>query len=159
MDAYREDGTFVVHLDLPGVSADTIDLTVEQNVLTVHAERKPPVGDAAERVVDERSYGVFSRQLFLGETLDSDQLTADYNAGVLTLKIPIAEKAKPRKVEISGGGDRRRSTHERGSGQLAVRVDEKGGDPCQLSPATPYVHSPRAPSRASPSPVQPSARP
>jgi HSP20 family protein len=107
MDAYREDGTFVVHLDLPGVSADSIDLTVEQNVLTVHAERKPPVADAAERVVDERSYGVFSRQLFLGETLDSDQLTADYDAGVLTLKIPIAEKAKPRKVEISGGGERK----------------------------------------------------
>jgi len=107
MDAYREDGTFVVHLDLPGVSADSIDLTVEQNVLTVHAERKPPVGDGAERVVDERSYGVFSRQLFLGDTLDSDQLTADYTAGVLTLKIPIAEKAKPRKVEITGSADRK----------------------------------------------------
>ena len=108
MAAYREDGTFVVHLDLPGVSADSIDLTVEQNVLTVHAERKPPVDDAAERVVDERSYGVFSRQLFLGDTLDSDQLTADYDAGVLTLKIPIAEKAKPRKVEVSGGEDRKK---------------------------------------------------
>jgi HSP20 family protein len=107
MDAYREDGTFVVHLDLPGVSADTIDLTVEQNVLTVHAERKPPVGDGAERIVDERSYGVFSRQLFLGDTLDSDQLTADYTSGVLTLKIPIAEKAKPRKVEITGSADRK----------------------------------------------------
>lgn len=107
MDAYRENGTFVVHLDLPGVSADSIDLTVEQNVLTVHAERKPPVGDSAERVVDERSYGVFSRQLFLGDTLDSDQLTADYTAGVLTLKIPIAEKAKPRRVEIRGGADRK----------------------------------------------------
>jgi HSP20 family protein len=107
MDAYREDGNFVVHLDLPGVSADTIDLTVEQNVLTVHAERKPPVGDGAERVVDERSYGVFSRQLFLGETLDADRLTADYEAGVLTLRIPIAEKAKPRKVEIRGATDRK----------------------------------------------------
>lgn len=106
MDAYREDHTFVVHLDLPGVSADAIDLTVEQNVLTVHAERKPPVADHAERVVDERPYGVFSRQLFLGDTLDSDQLTADYTAGVLTLRIPIAEKAKPRRVEVSGGEDR-----------------------------------------------------
>ena len=108
MDAYRDDNTFVVHLDLPGVSTDSIDLTVEQNVLTIHAERKPPAGDAAERVVDERSYGVFSRQLFLGDTLDSEQLTADYEAGVLTLKIPIAEKAKPRKVEISGGGERKK---------------------------------------------------
>src|SRR4051794_6549068 len=76
MTAYREDGSFVVHLDLPGVSRDAIDLTVEQNVLTVHAERKPPVGDSAERVVDERGYGVFSRQLFLGETLDVDRLSA-----------------------------------------------------------------------------------
>lgn len=102
MTAYRDNGSFVVHLDLPGASADSIDLTVEQNVLTVHAERKPPAGDA-ERVVDERSYGVFSRQLFLGETLDADQLTANYDAGVLTLRIPVAEKAKPRKVEISAG--------------------------------------------------------
>ncbi|HET9501027.1 MAG TPA: Hsp20/alpha crystallin family protein, partial [Marmoricola sp.] len=86
----------------PGASADSIDLTVEQNVLTVHAERKPPAGDA-ERVVDERSYGVFSRQLFLGETLDADQLSANYDAGVLTLRIPVAEKAKPRKVEITAG--------------------------------------------------------
>jgi HSP20 family protein len=102
MTAYRDNGSFVVHLDLPGASAESIDLTVEQNVLTVHAERKPPAGDA-ERVVDERSYGVFSRQLFLGETLDADQLTANYDAGVLTLRIPIAEKAKPRKVEITAG--------------------------------------------------------
>jgi len=108
MDAYREDGTFVVHLDLPGVSADSIDLTVEQNVLTIHAERKPPVGDGAERVIDERTYGVFSRQLFLGDTLDSDHLAADYTAGVLTLRIPVAEKAKPRKVEISGSDDRKK---------------------------------------------------
>jgi HSP20 family protein len=108
MDAYRENGSFVVHLDLPGVTVDSIDLTVEQNVLTIHAERKPPVGDSSERVVDERAYGVFSRQLFLGDTLDADQLSANYEAGVLTLTIPIAERAKPRKVEITGAeGDRR----------------------------------------------------
>jgi HSP20 family protein len=106
MTAYREDDSFVVQLDLPGASADSIDLTVEQNVLTVHAERKPPAGDA-ERVVDERSYGVFSRQLFLGETLDADRLTAQYDAGVLTVRIPVAEKAKPRKVEISAGSSAR----------------------------------------------------
>ena len=107
MDAYRENGSFVVHLDLPGVNADSIDLTVEQNVLTVHAERKPPAGESAERVVAERSYGVFSRQLFLGDTLDADQLTAGYDAGVLTLTIPIAEKAKPRRVQINAGSDQR----------------------------------------------------
>jgi HSP20 family protein len=103
MTAYREDSSFVVHLDLPGVSPDSIDLTVEQNVLTVHAERKPPAVDSAERVVDERSYGVYSRRLFLGESLESDQVTASYDAGVLTLTIPIAEAAKPRKVEITTG--------------------------------------------------------
>ena len=102
MTAYRDNSSFVVPLDLPGVSADSIDLTVEQNVLTVHAERKPPAGET-ERVVDERSYGVFSRQLFLGETLDAEQVAASYEAGVLTLRIPIAEKAKPRKVEITAG--------------------------------------------------------
>jgi HSP20 family protein len=107
MDAYREDGNFVVHLDLPGVTPDSIDLTVEQNVLTVHAERKAPPGDSAEKVVDERPYGVFSRQLFLGETLDTDRLNASYDAGVLTITIPIAEKAKPRRIEVSGGGERK----------------------------------------------------
>jgi HSP20 family protein len=107
MDAYRDNSSFVVHLDLPGVDADSIDLTVEQNVLTVHAERKPPVGESAERVVAERSYGVFSRQLFLGETLDTEHLTASYDAGVLTLTIPVAEQAKPRKVQVSGGSARK----------------------------------------------------
>ena len=107
MDAYREGETFVVHLDLPGVTPDTIDLTVEQNVLTVRAERKPPLADTAERIVDERTHGVFSRQLFLGETLDADRLSASYDAGVLTITIPIAEKAKPRRVEVSGGSEHR----------------------------------------------------
>ncbi len=103
MDAYRDDDTFVVHLDLPGVDPGSIDLTVEQNVLSVHAERKRPLGDSAERVVAERSYGVFSRQLFLGDTLDTDRLTADYDAGVLTINIPIADRARPRKVEVTSG--------------------------------------------------------
>ncbi len=107
MDAYRDDDMFLVHLDLPGVDADSIDLTVERNVLTVHAERKPSVGDTAERVVAERTYGVFSRQLFLGDTLDVENLTADYDAGVLTIKIPVAEQAKPRKMEVSGGSGRK----------------------------------------------------
>lgn len=108
MDAYRDNSSFVVHLDLPGVDIDSIDLTVEQNVLTVHAERKPPTGDSAERVVSERTYGVFNRQLFLGDTLDTNNLSAGYDAGVLTITIPIAEQAKPRKVQISGGGSTRK---------------------------------------------------
>ena len=108
MDAYRRDGRFVVSLDLPGVDADSIDLTVERNVLTIHAERRAPLDENAERIVGERTHGTFSRQLFLGETLDVDALTASYDAGVLTIEIPVAEQAKPRKIQIgSGGSDRR----------------------------------------------------
>ena len=101
MTAYRDGDRFLVALDLPGIDPASIDLTVEQNVLTVHAERRAPESDGAERIVDERSYGVFSRQLFLGDTLDVDRMAAHYDQGVLTLTIPVAEKAKPRKVEIS----------------------------------------------------------
>ena len=109
MDAYREGNSFVIHLDLPGVDASSIDLTVEQNVLTVHAERKPAYANGVERVVAERAYGVFSRQLFLGDTLDADQLTASYDAGVLTIRIPVAEQAKPRKISITSNGEDRQA--------------------------------------------------
>lgn len=104
MDAYRDSGSFVVQLEIPGVDPESIDLTVEQNVLTIHAERKPIYANDVERVVAERSYGVFSRQLFLGDTLDADKLTASYDAGVLTIRIPVAEQAKPRKISISSNG-------------------------------------------------------
>ena len=103
MDAYRADEQFVVHFDLPGVDPSSIDLDVERNVLTVKAERTPTYGDDVELQVAERPRGVFSRQLFLGDTLDADRIEAHYDAGVLTLRLPIAEKAKPRKIEITGG--------------------------------------------------------
>ena len=103
MDAYRHDDTFVIHLDLPGIDPDSIDLTVERSVLTVHAERRRPADDDAERVVGERTYGVFSRQMFLGDTLEVDSLEADYTDGVLTVRIPVAEQAKPRRIEIAHG--------------------------------------------------------
>jgi HSP20 family protein len=108
MDAYREGDHFVVALDLPGVDADAIELDVERNVLTVKAERRPVnVGEQVEMQVAERPQGVFSRQLFLGDTLDPDHIAASYEHGVLTLRIPIAEKAKPRKISISVGDSRR----------------------------------------------------
>ena len=103
MDAYRAGEQFVVHFDLPGVDPASIDLDVEHNVLTVKAERTPTYGEDAELQVAERPRGVFSRQLFLGDTLDAERIEAHYDAGVLTLRIPIAEKAKPRKIEITGG--------------------------------------------------------
>jgi HSP20 family protein len=104
MDAYRDGEQFVVHFDLPGVDPSSIDLNVERNVLTVRAERTQNYGEDVELQVAERPRGVFSRQLFLGDTLDADRVEANYDAGVLTLRIPIAEKAKPRKIEITGGG-------------------------------------------------------
>ena len=104
MDAYRSGHDYVVQFDLPGVAPDSIDLDVERNVLTVKAERRPSYDEGAEVQVSERPRGVFSRQLFLGDTLDPDNIRADYDAGVLTLRVPIAEQAKPRKIEISGGG-------------------------------------------------------
>jgi len=100
IDAYRDGEAFVVHLDLPGVAADSIDVTVEQNVLTVHAERTRPSPEGVELLVAERPQGRFSRQLFLGETLDTDRLVASFDDGVLTLTIPVAERAKPRKVDV-----------------------------------------------------------
>lgn len=103
MDAYRAGEQFVVHFDLPGVDPASIDLDVEHNVLTVKAERTPIYGEDAELQVAERPRGVFSRQLFLGDTLNAERIEAHYDAGVLTLRIPIAEKAKPRKIQITGG--------------------------------------------------------
>jgi HSP20 family protein len=100
MDAYRHGEEFVVVFDLPGVTPDAIDVDVERNVLTVKAERRPAVTGDVEMQVSERPLGVFSRQIFLGDTLDTDHVQASYESGVLTLRIPIAEKAKPRKISI-----------------------------------------------------------
>jgi HSP20 family protein len=102
MDAYRDGETFVVHFDIPGVDPASIDLDVERNVLTVRAERTLPAPQGVEFQVSERPRGVFSRQLFLGDTLDVDHIDASYDAGVLTLRVPIAERAKPRKIAVSG---------------------------------------------------------
>ena len=106
IDAYRSGDEFVVQFDLPGVASDSIDLTVEKNVLTVHAERKRSLAEDTEMLVGERPFGVFSRQLFLGDTLDTDRIDAEYADGVLTLRLPMAEKAKPRRVPIGGATGR-----------------------------------------------------
>ena len=104
MDAYRAGDEYMVVFDLPGVPQDAIDLDVERNVLTVKAERRPlTVSEGVEMQVAERPLGVFSRQLFLGDTLDTERITAEYENGVLTVKIPVAAQAKPRKISISGG--------------------------------------------------------
>lgn len=109
IDAYRSGDEFVVMFDLPGVTADAIEVDVERNVLTVKAERRPTVHDGdVEMQVSERPLGVFSRQLFLGDTLDTDNIHAEYEAGVLSLRIPVAEQAKPRKIEVRRAGEDRK---------------------------------------------------
>jgi HSP20 family protein len=102
MDAWREGDVFQIEFDLPGVARESIDLDVERNVLTVRAERVPRNGDW-EMLASERPRGVFSRQLVLGDNLDLDGIEAHYDAGVLRLSIPVAERAKPRKIEVSAG--------------------------------------------------------
>ena len=101
MDAYREGDRFTIRFDMPGTDRDSIDLTVEQNVLTVRAERPEISTNGAEVIVAERPFGTFTRQVFLGDTLDADNLSADYTAGVLTLSIPVRESAKPRRIEVT----------------------------------------------------------
>jgi HSP20 family protein len=105
MDAWRDGERFVVEFDLPGVQTDSIDLDVERNVLTVRAER-PDLDPGREMVSAERPRGVFSRQLFLGENLDTDKIEAGYHDGVLRLTIPVAEKAKPRRITVAHDGER-----------------------------------------------------
>jgi HSP20 family protein len=110
MDAYRSGEEFVVEFDLPGVDPAAIELSVERNALTVKAERHPTTRDEhVELQVSERGHGRSSRQLFLGDALDLDRIRADYEAGVLTLRIPVAEKAKPRTISVSAGDRERRS--------------------------------------------------
>jgi HSP20 family protein len=102
-DAYRVGEEFVILFDLPGVDPDAIDIDVERNVLTVKAERRPvDVGGNAMVELSERPLGVFARQMFLGEALDTADIKASYDDGVLTLRIPVTERAKPRKIAISG---------------------------------------------------------
>jgi HSP20 family protein len=101
MDAWREGDTFVLEFDLPGVRPDSLDIDVERNVLTLRAERPARNGDW-EMLASERPSGVFSRQLVLGDNLDLERIQASYDAGVLRLQVPVAERAKPRKVEVSG---------------------------------------------------------
>ena len=100
MDAWREGDAFTIEFDLPGVAQESIDLDIERNVLTVRAERVARNGDW-EMLASERPRGVFSRQLVLGDNLDLEHIEAAYESGVLRLTVPVAERAKPRKIEIS----------------------------------------------------------
>ena len=100
MDAWRDGEEFVVEFDLPGIDEQSLDLDIERNVVTVRA-RRPDVDPGREMLATERPRGVFSRQLVLGDNLDTERIVASYHAGVLRLQIPVAERAKPRKIAIN----------------------------------------------------------
>ncbi|MFJ7967149.1 Hsp20/alpha crystallin family protein [Streptomyces sp. NPDC096324] len=107
MDAYRDGDQYVIAFDLPGLTPDALDIDVERNMLTLKAERRPlPRSENAQTELSERPLGVFSRQIVLADTLDTENILAEYEAGVLTLRIPIAERAKPRKVSVRSGEHR-----------------------------------------------------
>ena len=125
MDAYRRGDRFYVHLDLPGVDADSIDLTCERNVLTIRAERSFQGDQDDEILVSERPQGSFSRQIFVSEALDTDSIDASYDQGVLTLEIPVAEQAKPKRIEVSRGASGRETIE--GTGRLTSGEQESAG--------------------------------
>lgn len=106
MDAWRHGDEFVLEFDLPGVRAEDVDLDVERNVLTVKAERPIDDDQMSEMIAAERPRGVFSRQLVLGDNLDTERVQAEYDAGVLRLTIPVSEQAKPHKIEVASNGHR-----------------------------------------------------
>ncbi len=127
MDAYRRGEQFFVHFDLPGVDPSSIDLEVERNVLTVSAERFWEPEDGDDLIANERLQGSFRRQLLLGETLDSEQMSASYENGVLTLVIPVAKQAKARKVQVQTTGGRESIETNATEGGDAGGSDVDGG--------------------------------
>ena len=100
MEAFRRGDQFIVALDVPGMKPSDIDVTVERNVIEIDARRRPLRQEGDELIVDERPQGEFRRQLFLGDNLDPNKLSAVCDSGVLTLTIPVSEASKPRKIEI-----------------------------------------------------------
>jgi HSP20 family protein len=134
MDAWRDGDEFIVEFDLPGVGPDTLDLNIENNVVTVRAERAE-LDTSREMLASERPRGVFSRQLMLGNNLDTGRITADYRDGVLRLVIPAAEKAKPRKITVSHSDGAKAITKDEN------KVITEDGDPV-TKPATDREHAP-----------------
>ena len=104
MDAYRRGEEFLVHLDLPGINPETVEVTVENQVLTISLERRFEQREGDEIIVSERPQGRFSRQLRLGSTIDTDRIAASYQDGVLTITLPVSERARPRQVPVGRGG-------------------------------------------------------
>ena len=102
MDAYRDGDQLIVHFDIPGIDPDSLELNVENNVLTVKANRPRPQIEDSQWLVSERLHGTFTCQLHLSDGLDLDKIQADYDKGVLTIRVPVAKEAKTRRIEIGG---------------------------------------------------------
>jgi HSP20 family protein len=125
MECYRSGDTFYLHFDLPGIDPESLDVTAENNTLTVRAERRSVAPEGAAYVVSERPAGAYARQLVLGEGLDLDAIHADYRDGVLTLTVPVAEQAKPRRIEISRGKDSQTSIGSGGQKTISGESTER----------------------------------
>ena len=102
LDLYRTEDAVVLSVDLPGIDAGSIDVDVDGGILTVRAQRTAPVIEGATWLSRERQSGAIVRKLRLGDGIDSESISADYADGVLTVTLPVAERAKPRKVSVSG---------------------------------------------------------
>jgi HSP20 family protein len=131
MEAYRRGEQFFIHLDLPGVNPDDVQLTVERNVVAVRAERRSLYREGDEVLVDETPQGTFGRQLFLGDNLDAGRLEASFDQGILTLTIPVAEQAKPRRIQVSTRSQGPRPVETTGSaeGSTADQPGSSAGAP------------------------------
>ncbi len=125
MDAWRDGDQFAIEFDLPAIDPDRVELDVERNVLTVRAERRSPTGPEVELIASERPRGMFSRQVILGDTLDTENIRASYRAGVLRLTIPVAERAKPRKITIDVHSDERQAIDARSDDGQAQSEDRQ----------------------------------
>jgi len=120
MDLYRSGDHYVLHADLPGVDPGSVDVNVDNGTLSIRAERSGRTEESVEWITSERFTGSYLRQLSLGEGIDTDQINATYNNGVLTLTIPVSERAKPRRIEVSRSDDQNALASSPAAGELAT---------------------------------------
>lgn len=101
VDLFREGDQYILSADMPGIDPDSVDLDVDGQLLTIRAERRAPISEEVKWLVHERPYGSYVRQFTLGDGVDVERITANYEHGVLSVIVPVAERAKPRKISIA----------------------------------------------------------
>ena len=125
MDVWQAEDGYHVALDLPGVDPGSVEITTERNMLMIRAERRAEYGQGSNVLLAERPQGRFTRQLQVGDGLDTGKVSATYNDGVLLLTIPLSEQAQPRRIEVQhGGGERQLSV---GDGEQGQSSDQAAG--------------------------------